>query len=169
MNSFTNNSSNEDWNLTIENRMNQFSITKRKKKIYVKDGLIKYPISISDKKIECLCSKYSNTPPSTLCDHIHYFLYKQGLDLNLLKHWSKMKEEIITQIISSFSNNYELSNKDLWKYAQDNIFDADCLFCLDKIKMNYTYNVCLTCQIVLHSKCDKKWRAKNDICMHCKQ
>ena len=59
----------------------KLSTIKHKKKIFILDGIVKYPITISDKDITCLCDKRDT---NDLCQHVIYYLYDIGLDVELL-------------------------------------------------------------------------------------
>lgn len=141
----------------------KLSIKKIKKKIYVVDGYINYPLTIEDNTIKCVCADAIKGLTHHFCKHVKYYFYQSGLDLTLLNYWFKIKKDILSSILTD-----NVNNSDLWNIVDDLIFNQDCSFCLEKIKIDKKYHICPTCQGILHEKCFLKWETKGIGCMLCR-
>ena len=142
----------------------KLSIRKKKKKIYVVDGIISYPLAFTDDTIQCICKDSSKTKnPHELCKHVIYYMYSNGLDLLLLDYWIRMRQYMVPQLLTKTVNN-----RILWDTVEKEIFNAECPICLDAISINKQYSVCSTCQHILHESCYKKWDKKGNGCAMCR-
>lgn len=133
-------------------------IKKQKNRTCVVDGFISYPITIKS-----TCDMYAILCPcdQKLCKHVVFFLESKGFDQNLLEHWNRIKKELI-------SNIDQIDNSKLWEIVNHEFADMKCGFCLGCIKMNQEYNVCNTCQGILHVTCFRKWDMTGNGCMLCR-
>lgn len=133
-------------------------IKKNKNKINIVDGYISYPLTFADNSIRCPCITNTNI----ICSHITFYLEAQGMDLNLLDHWIRIKEHVMKYI-----KNYQcIDNDNLWMIVDEEIKKLTCGFCLGCIKSDF--NVCMQCQGIIHSTCFKKWDQLGNGCMLCR-
>ena len=104
----------------------------KKNKIYIIDNIVSYPLTFSETSINCCCADYTKNIKSTsyLCKHVLFFLDYKGLDLNLLQHWLLIKKEVGRRVRVVIKRE----NKNLWDIIDEQIFNNDCGFCLEKIK-----------------------------------
>ncbi len=139
--------------------MDRFSIIKKKKNIYIHDGIIQYQIKQNDKSLICCCDKFTQ---DTLCKHLHYYLSNKGFDLKHMKHWNKIKHIIFSHLTKTDEN---INNDDVLDFINKNILNVECGFCLEKINVP-EYHICSKCSNISHIKCAQKWINKG--CMYCR-
>ena len=113
--------------IKIDGKMN---LVKKRKVLYIVDGIMNYPITITSNNIICKCSCNINNTHN-LCKHVLYYLRVNKLDLNLLEHWNKIKEHIHTQLVTN-----KINNDTLWEIVENNIIYSECPICLDKIELS---------------------------------
>lgn len=138
----------------------RLKLMKRKKNTVIVDGIVHYPITVTNNSIMCLCSSYSND--KSLCKHVKYYMHQCGFDFALLDHWIKMKNHIVSELKKG-----KIDNDKLWKIVQREIIDTECVMCMIPIK-NRSYCICDTCQNIACAKCYSKWDRKNKGCMFCR-
>ncbi len=143
-------------------------IKKIKKKYFVVDALINYPIIFKNDNIFCVCHKFSDNKSNDFCEHIKYFLNYCGMDVYLLDHWLRIKEDVIKLIQKP--NFRKINNEDLWEIIDKKIVENYCGFCLNKIlnNTNVNYHVCSDCQGIVHETCFIKWNKAGNGCMLCR-
>lgn len=142
--------------IIIDGKMN---LVKKRKVLYIVDGIMNYPITITSNNIICKCP--CNT--HNLCKHVLYYMYINKLDLNLLVHWNKIKEHIYNQIITK-----KINNDTLWEIVDNNIIYSECPICLDKIELSDKYILCKHCKNTIHSKCNSEWAKYGKHCVLCR-
>ncbi|VBB18682.1 hypothetical protein YASMINEVIRUS_1213 [Yasminevirus sp. GU-2018] len=149
----------------------------QKRRVYVVDGIISYPIAISNGTITCLCSSLSRSRTGGtklgFCKHVCYYLYHKGLDFDLLDYWIRLKHNILSELESP-----KVNNEKLWNIVDKEILAIDCGFCLEKIRDPSTstpssqqssrIHICSECQGIVHTKCFNKWNNSGNGCMLCR-
>lgn len=164
-------------NISLDTRL---SIKTQRKKIYVVDGIVSYPIGIinntESQNIVCLCNMNKILQENNLnqfCKHIHCYMHHRGLDLDMLSYWTKMRKHIV----NALQGSGKVNNTELWGLVHREILDGECGFCLgliipqnrqnDKEWINNVH-VCSKCQGVIHETCFRKWNKKKSGCMLCR-
>jgi hypothetical protein len=152
---------------------NKYIISKKKKKIMIKDGIITYKIITDNnlEKIRCQCMSTDKT-----CSHLMFLLSKHFnmscLVISLMNH---------KKVYRYFMNNYIRLGFAIGKQMDleiDNLLDdAECGVCLYHLlddKFNCKLYKCLTCKKNIHLTCMNKWmstKTKNSIekngCIYC--
>lgn len=161
-------------NINLDNKL---SVKTQRKKIYIVDGIISYPITILSNLtscgISCPCivnKKTQNDNKIQFCKHVQYYMHYRGLDLELLSYWIRMKR----QIVDALSGSNLINNAKLWDEVNKNILDADCGFCLGSLKCSnknstlQDIHICTECQGIVHKTCFNKWNKKSNGCMLCR-
>lgn len=147
---------NANLNYRIDNKL---SLKKKKNRLYIVDSIINYPLTLTDLTISCPCLEFSKIrADNCFCKHVMFYLAHCEFDFNLLQHWIKMKKHILLELIKCSSNNTTIDNAELWKIVESTIFDAECGFCLEKIKITASYHICRSCGGITHEKCFDKWK-----------
>lgn len=141
----------------------KLSIRRKKKKVFIIDGIISFPLVFSDDNVQCLCKDILKSDPHEICKHVRYFMYQSNLDLYLLDHWIRMRKHIVPQLVSK-----HVDNNKLWEIVDKEIFSAECPVCLDTISINKRYHVCTICQNISHDSCFRKWNKKGNGCAMCR-
>jgi hypothetical protein len=141
--------------------IDKLSVLKKKKNIYILDGIIKYQIQFNENNITCCCDKFNHV---TLCKHIQFYLSFKGFDLLLMKHWTKIKSIVISQV----NKDVSINNSIIVEFIQNNILNAECGLCLNKIN-DPSYNICKICSNISHVKCAEKWNNLKKGCMYCRE
>lgn len=126
-------------------------------KFNIKDGIIVYNITFSDKGIICQCNNY-------MCTHIIYLLHKhfQLSDFSIY-HLSLVRCQ--KSLAIHISNGNEYIENEIHKIITEN----ECGICFTTMSQDNLY-ICSKCNNMVHDSCMRKWiNAQKRIrrCIYC--
>jgi hypothetical protein len=131
------------------------SYYKSKNKYVVKDGLIKFNVSIDP--IRCQCHK---NDAKFYCEHIIYVLrHEFKLSDFVIKYFHVLDDQ--SKILN---NNKSLTDLIKTKFRSDN-----CGFCLCPLMDDFRLCECKFCSKFVHEKCLEQWLKNNKECIYCRR
>lgn len=131
---------------------NRYITQKRKKKIYVLDGFIKYPIDIGE-KFKCSCGNYLKG----ICPHIlHILISEYKFPMEIAYIMPLLEKSDIKNILDEQFNLIDYLDR------------VECPICLDNViipqKGNNNILQCSYCYNLSHQYCTNRWGKNCSMC-----
>lgn len=133
----------------------RYTLSKKKKQLYVKDGIITYKIDPTN--YSCQCSQ-------KLCFHSIFAIQQIfSIDVSILKFFHKLRSSLQT------NNN----SSDIMNLISNNILNDECGICTLPMKYSDDLHECSFCEKYCHKSCINRWinniknTKHNKNCIYC--
>ena len=139
---------------SYQTKKHLYSLTSKKKQVFIKDGIFFFNIDIN--KYKCQCSSY-------LCHHILFFLEEKfKCNTYIFKYFHKIQHQL--KYISSYEQLIEEINKNI---------DV-CGICTIEMSFDQSLHECLSCKKYCHQICLSRWinniknnKNQDSTCIYC--